>query len=432
MTSEVVVANRLGIAIAADSAVTFTNGSASQATYATGANKIFQLAEHDAVAVMIYSNANLNSVPWEVILKTYRRELAQNSFRTLAEYADDLIDFLNQRTARLLPTEVRTHATRLAAQDAVMAALFHVLGARPVLRDTAAPQHDLMHAWDDSMDEVEADVAARDVDVSLDPADLPLTEAALVVELAQEVRGFIEKQFAHLMSFQIDFERLARLGIDFLFKRPEVVLGSYSGLVVAGYGSDEYMPGFCERHVYGFIGGKVYWQLRPSRAVNFTETNSLIEPFARKSMIETFTQGASPEVWKFVREAFVKHAQEVSSHAAAASGVTLDPAAISAAIQNELTSFTQTWAFSVFGAHLAPLHSVVAGLALEELAELAETLVMLESLKEKVTSRTQGVGGPIDVALITKAEGLVWIKRKHYFKPELNQRYLNRLHRGAN
>lgn len=432
MTSEVVVANRLGIAIAADSAVTFTNGSASQATYATGANKIFQLAESEAVAVMIYSNANLNRVPWEVILKTYRRELAKNSFSTLVEYADDLIDFLNQRTPRLLPSEVRAHATRLGAQDAVVTALAHVMGARPALYESATPQHDLLQAWDEAVLEVEADIAARPVDALLDSADLPVTEAALATELGQEILGFIDRRFPYLLSFPIDAERLARLGINFLFKRPEVVLNSYSGLVVAGYGSDEYMPGFCERHVYGFIGTRVFWRLQPGRAVNFTDTNSLIEPFARKSMIETFTQGASPEVWKFVREAFVKHAENVGSHAAAASGVALDPAALSQAIQNELKSFTETWGFSVFGAHLAPLLSVVAGLALEELAELAETLVMLESLKEKVTSRTQGVGGPIDVALITKAEGLVWIKRKHYFKSELNQRYLNRLHRGAN
>ena len=81
-------------------------------------------------------------------------------------------------------------------------------------------------------------------------------------------------------------------------------------------------------------------------------------------------------------------------------------------------------------AHYVPLWSSVASLNVEELAELAETLVLLESLKEKVTSRTQSVGGPIDVAVITKSEGLVWIKRKLYFDPALNPRYLNRLQRN--
>jgi hypothetical protein len=48
-------------------------------------------------------------------------------------------------------------------------------------------------------------------------------------------------------------------------------------------------------------------------------------------------------------------------------------------------------------------------------------------LKERVTSPSESVGGPIDVAVITRAEGLVWVKRKHYFDPELNLRYLNRI-----
>ena len=59
----------------------------------------------------------------------------------------------------------------------------------------------------------------------------------------------------------------------------------------------------------------------------------------------------------------------------------------------------------------------------EELAELAEALVNLTSLKRRVSPADETVGGPIDVAIISKGDGLVWIKRKHYFKPELNPRY---------
>ena len=40
------------------------------------------------------------------------------------------------------------------------------------------------------------------------------------------------------------------------------------------------------------------------------------------------------------------------------------------------------------------------------MAEFAETLINLQSLKEKVTKPSQTVGGPIDVAVITKSEGL--------------------------
>lgn len=63
----------------------------------------------------------------------------------------------------------------------------------------------------------------------------------------------------------------------------------------------------------------------------------------------------------------------------------------------------------------------------QDLAEFAEALVNLSSLQRRVNSGVETVGGPIDVAVISKAEGLVWVKRKHYFPPELNARFFNRL-----
>ena len=41
------------------------------------------------------------------------------------------------------------------------------------------------------------------------------------------------------------------------------------------------------------------------------------------------------------------------------------------------------------------------------------------------------MGGPVDVAVISKGDGFIWIKRKHYFSPELNIRYFERDRRLA-
>ena len=62
----------------------------------------------------------------------------------------------------------------------------------------------------------------------------------------------------------------------------------------------------------------------------------------------------------------------------------------------------------------------------EQLAEMAESLVNLTALKRRVSSQEETVGGPTDVALITKGDGLIWVKRKHYFAPELNPSYFSR------
>lgn len=57
---------------------------------------------------------------------------------------------------------------------------------------------------------------------------------------------------------------------------------------------------------------------------------------------------------------------------------------------------------------------------------MAEALVNLTSFKRRVTPETETVGGPVDVAVISKGDGLVWVKRKHYFAPEFNPRYFER------
>jgi hypothetical protein len=54
---------------------------------------------------------------------------------------------------------------------------------------------------------------------------------------------------------------------------------------------------------------------------------------------------------------------------------------------------------------------------------MAEALVNLTSFKRKVTSSIESVGGPVDVAVITKGDGFVWIKRKHYFDADKNQQF---------
>lgn len=59
----------------------------------------------------------------------------------------------------------------------------------------------------------------------------------------------------------------------------------------------------------------------------------------------------------------------------------------------------------------------------QELASFAEALVNITVAKRKVSAELETVGGPIDVAVISRHEGFVWVKRKHYFDAGLNPRY---------
>lgn len=77
-----------------------------------------------------------------------------------------------------------------------------------------------------------------------------------------------------------------------------------------------------------------------------------------------------------------------------------------------------------------PIIDIVADLPKDELAARAESLVNLTSFKRRITAEAETVGGPIDVAVISKGDGFIWIKRKHYFQKDLNPYYFANYYRG--
>lgn len=69
---------------------------------------------------------------------------------------------------------------------------------------------------------------------------------------------------------------------------------------------------------------------------------------------------------------------------------------------------------------LEDVKDAVSVMPKEEVANMSESLINITSLKRKASSDIETVGREIDVALITKGDGFIWIKRKHFFDDELN------------
>ncbi len=92
MTAEVVIMNKQGMAMAADSAIT-SGRDGIKKVYNT-ANKLFSLSEDQGVGIMVYGAASFMEIPWEVIIKSYRKHLGNRTFSTLGQYMEDFLDFL--------------------------------------------------------------------------------------------------------------------------------------------------------------------------------------------------------------------------------------------------------------------------------------------------------------------------------------------------
>lgn len=64
--------------------------------------------------------------------------------------------------------------------------------------------------------------------------------------------------------------------------------------------------------------------------------------------------------------------------------------------------------------YIKPVLEAITEMGKQDLAKMAETLVSLTAFKSQVSYDSESVGGEIDVAVISKNDGFVWVKRKHY------------------
>ena len=92
MTTEIAVSNRLGIALATDSAVTITGGG--RVKIFDTADKLFELSAQHPVAVMFNGNMDCLGVPWEILVKDFRRAEGECNRPTIAKWADDFLEYV--------------------------------------------------------------------------------------------------------------------------------------------------------------------------------------------------------------------------------------------------------------------------------------------------------------------------------------------------
>jgi hypothetical protein len=103
---------------------------------------------------------------------------------------------------------------------------------------------------------------------------------------------------------------------------------------------------------------------------------------------------------------------------------------LSLSLRAALGSYYQEFGQHIRDSQITPVINMVRVLPKDELAAMAEALVNLTAFKRKMTNTLETVGGPMDVAVISKGDGLVWVKRKHYFPPELNANFYQNYFRG--
>jgi len=362
---------------------------------------------------MIYASADLLGVPWEIVIKAFRDHLGQKSFNSVKEYADEFFAFING-SQLLFPSAVRRssylHAARIAALQVIV----------PLAKDGSV--EDRRKRSDSAIVAESEKVAADAFAPGMDQAFADELVGSMLEELVELLRGWLTG--LNLVE-PSDLLQLARLGVMRTLKAPEKYLGS-TGLVFAGFGDHDVFPVMVEFKSCGLVDSRHIARPGEEMAIDHS-VPAWLSAFAQTSMSDTFLMGFSGDIFVSVMGAVRKEIAELVDAAATASGGHAHDIADKAnLIEQAINRIGDAVLKEAESEHATPLRRVLSALPVDEMTELAETLITLQSLKEKVTQPSESVGGPVDVAVITKNEGMVWIKRKHFFDPDLNSRYMQR------
>ncbi len=162
-----------------------------------------------------------------------------------------------------------------------------------------------------------------------------------------------------------------------------------------------------------------------------------VVPFAQKEMVVRFMEGVDPDyqaiVENVIEQVLTGFPAVLLSGLPGVSAKQRDTLAKRAALATASTMDTVSDLFSQVrqDAFWGPVAKLVDLLPKEEIAAMAEALVNLTSFKRRISWDAETVSGPVDVAVISRGDGFIWIKRKHYFQPELNPGFIANRYGGT-
>jgi len=423
MTAEIAVLNRSAVSLAADSAGTIGAGASSKIYNAF--NKIFELSEVAPVGVMIYGGLDFMGLPLEVLIKEYRRLRNGKDFPTLKAHAEDLQEYLTKYVA-CGDRDLIDNAAK------ILAPFFRDVAGEArskYVDDAIARGKYLPSKLSGTLEEVITSHISRLKATPWNSEFLTKTPKGQdryddIIE--QLIDAFFED------ASQANRQRLRTLGRLQLMRGP--LSSGRTGVVVAGFGSDEMCPSLEAIETDGMVFGRLKFIRTESIDIGRRGPHAAIVGFAQDDMVGRFLNGVDPAYERYVLSLIKELNDEFVSNLGAALQQAADPQAAESALQVLRAAFARIegqaderlkkYRNETFR---TPITEMIRFMPNQELATLAASLIDLTSLKRRVSRERETVGGDVDVATISKAEGFVWIKRKHYFPGDLNPRFFNRM-----
>ncbi|EBJ7453166.1 hypothetical protein ACFXUV_001460 [Salmonella enterica] len=426
MTAEIAVYNKSAVALAADSAVTISGGG-NQKIY-NGAEKLFALTKHHPVGVMVYGSGDLCSAPWELVIKAYRKQLGGDYFSKLEDYTDDFFRFL-EKSEEIVTPGMRESNLYQYLSDGVFDLLLNTFV------DNKPP-----HYWDPLDHKLfinEFMEFCQDLLERLSDTDFLDNFSADDLDEAREFSNQVTVRIAaekmsNIPTIDIPeafYSTLASIFAAMTCKINDI--GNVTGIVFAGYGEDDYYPKVISYDICGFFNNKLRCYKNDGKCSSGGDSG--VTPFAQSEEVGAFMQGANQgllgQLHKEYQESIVNLLDGIDTTITKVipkDKIEETQAAILELVNNTVAECDKRIANFMHENYVRKVVDMIRFLPKQDLAYMAESLVNLTAFKRKVSDDSETVGGPIDVAVISKADGFIWVKRKHYFEQQLNHQFFAR------
>lgn len=406
MTSQIVLMNKIGLAIASDSSLTMTRGD-NRRTYAS-AEKIFPLGAEHKVAVLHSGTVEFMEHPYEVLLTEWIKSL-QKAYGTLEEYADSFCSWLAHRQD-LFPEESQAEFLESLVTE-------YLLETRSTIRKYLSEQSITESEWNnpDVLEKVNGilveDIAYLDSLRDLEGINEKWAENRFQ-SLKSVLQAAIEYVFDDVPRDEISDSKYEIIVKKLLFKKTES--RDYDArIALVGYGHQSIYPKHIWIDFQGVVGDKPRY-VKDSISIATTMGSSL-RSHAQDEAIHTFLRAYHPS---FSRLA-VNYQTETIDLLEAKVLETLGEEALGQ-IQSELELIRnerESGAYEEFRKasqrdFVDPFTSTLSGLPSTSLGKMAENLIELQILRQTSQAIQDTVGGPVDVAVITLEKGFQWFRHK--------------------
>lgn len=440
MTAIIAILNKSAVALSADSAVTIGTGN-SKKVY-NYANKVFNLSTGNPIGVMVFNNAEFCGIPWETIIKMYRGHSNNKPLPTVKDYRDDFINFLKQFITQYFEGGEDDTAVKNITRSVVTSLNNEFMNV--VKRMYSTDDIDKLLSLIQKLSQQEQKdlylgVASNVINSTLKQLENlgyhPDFSEGDIKDVTDKYGRIIKNGVGELLNRYAlqDNEALLEqlITIALLATVKTHFFETATGIVFTGFGESQVFPSLHSINVGCVVNGKIRYSFSGDHAITQKKPATLI-PFAQTDIMQTFVEGIDPQLKVGLPE-FVKIAlNEIKDYVTMSiDGSTDAEKALISTLDDKINLVLLSVISKLETArrrlHIAPMMTAISTLSKEDLTAMAESLINATFLHRRASFAEESVGGPVDVAVITKGDGFIWIKRKHYFEPALNLNYTSRV-----